>query len=489
MNESSADIALIGLAVMGQNLVMNLCDNGFKVAVYNRTSAITQTFVEGPAKGMAVLPCDDLPAVVAALKKPRRVMIMVRAGGAVDGVIERLRGLLDAGDIVVDLGNSHYLDSERRGQALAAAGLRFVGCGVSGGEAGARHGPSIMPGGDPLAWPALAPILPKVAAQVDAEACCAWLGKGGAGHYVKMVHNGIEYGDMQLIAEAYHLMRDGLMSDGSPLSSDDMAARFAAWNDGVLDSYLIEITAQILAFKDTDGEPLVERILDTAGQKGTGKWTGICALELGIPVSLIGEAVFARCLSALHEQRQRAAILLSGPDRRLGTERNAFLADLEQALYGAKIASYAQGFMLMRAASREHGWDLDYGAIAMLWRGGCIIRSRFLNDIRDAYRAQPDLDNLMLAPFFAEALKKAEGPWRRVVATAVLAGIPVPALAAGLAFYDGYRTARLPANMLQAQRDYFGAHTYERLDRARGEYFHTDWTGEGGSVSAGTYNT
>ncbi|MBT6277496.1 MAG: decarboxylating NADP(+)-dependent phosphogluconate dehydrogenase, partial [Chromatiales bacterium] len=371
-----------------------------------------------------------------------------------------------------------------RGEELSQKGLRFVGCGVSGGELGARHGPSIMPGGDPQAWPELERILPKAAAQVEGESCCAWLGRGGAGHYVKMVHNGIEYGDMQLIAEAYHLMRDGL-----GLNADAMATQFNTWNSGVLDSYLIEISAEILAYKDEDGGPLVERILDTAGQKGTGKWTGISALELGMPVSLIGEAVFARCLSALHDQRQAAATVLSGPQAKLDGTPADFLADLEQALYGAKIASYAQGFMLMRAASEESEWDLDYGAIAMLWRGGCIIRSRFLRDIRDAYRSQPALDNLMLASFFADALNAAEGPWRRVVAAATLAGIPVPALSSGLAFYDGYRAARLPANMLQAQRDYFGAHTYERTDRPRGEYFHTDWTGQGGDVSAGSYST
>lgn len=485
MNDAAkADVALIGLAVMGQNLVLNMCDHDVRVAVYNRSGDVTDTFANGPAAGKSVVPCKTLSELTASLERPRCVMIMVRAGAPVDAVIEGLIEHLEEGDIVVDLGNSRYVDSERRGKWLTEKGLRFVGCGVSGGELGARHGPSIMPGGDPEAWPVLEKFMPKIAAQVDGESCCAWLGRGGAGHYVKMVHNGIEYGDMQLIAEGYHLMRDGLGMD-----PDAMAASFANWNTGVLDSYLIEITADILAYKDEDGGALVEKILDTAGQKGTGKWTGIEALELGMPVSLIGEAVFARCLSALHGQRQRGAQVLTGPEPGLDTDRDAFLADLAQALYAAKIASYAQGFMLLKEASEQSNWDLDMGAIAMLWRGGCIIRSRFLRDIRDAYRENPALENLLLAPFFADAMNQAEGAWRRVVAKATLAGIPVPALSAGLAFYDGYRAARLPANMLQAQRDYFGAHTYERVDKPRGEFFHTDWTGEGGDVSSHTYNT
>ncbi|MCB1740643.1 MAG: decarboxylating NADP(+)-dependent phosphogluconate dehydrogenase [Gammaproteobacteria bacterium] len=479
-----ANVGLIGLAVMGQNLVLNLCDHGFTVAVFNRSESVTRAFAEGGAKNAAVVPCYDIEALVAALERPRRVMIMVRAGSAVDAVIEQLLPHLDEGDIVVDLGNSNYTDTERRAAWLAERKLRFVGCGVSGGELGARHGPSIMPGGDPSAWPYLEKMLPSIAAVVDGEPCCAWLGRGGAGHYVKMVHNGIEYGDMQLIAEAYQLMHSGL-----GMSHDEMAACFTRWNQGELDSYLIEITADILAYKDDDGEPLVTRILDTAGQKGTGKWTGIDALQLGIPVTIIGEAVFARCLSALKTQREIAAGLLSGPDGRIHSERDAFLSDLEAALYGAKIASYAQGFMLLDEASRDHDWGLDFGAIAMLWRGGCIIRSRFLNHIRDAYRSDPGLANLLTAPFFASAMQRSEGPWRRVVAAAALAGVPVPALSSGLAFYDGYRSATLPANLLQAQRDYFGAHTYERVDKPRGEYFHTNWTGEGGDVSSSTYNT
>lgn len=481
----SANVGLIGLAVMGQNLVLNISDHGFTVAVYNRTETVTREFAGGPAKSTNVIPCYSLEALVNALERPRRVMIMVRAGQAVDAVIDSLRPLLEPGDIVVDLGNSRYDDSERRVQALAQDKLHFVGCGVSGGELGARNGPSIMPGGDPQAWPHLETILPKIAAQVDGEACCAWLGQGGAGHYVKMVHNGIEYGDMQLIAESYQIMRDGL-----GMSHADMAERFGVWNKGELDSYLIEITEEILATVDTDGEPLVGKILDSAGQKGTGKWTGISALDMGIPVSLIGEAVFARCLSALKDERVHAANVLAGPSSTtIDTPHDTFLDDLAAALYGAKIASYAQGFMLLRAASEEHQWQLNMGAIALLWRGGCIIRSRFLKHIRDAFSTDPSLANLMLAPFFRDAMQRTEGPWRRVVAAAMLAGIPVPALSAGLTFYDGYRTASLPANLLQAQRDYFGAHTYERIDKPRGEYFHTNWTGDGGDVSASTYNT
>jgi 6-phosphogluconate dehydrogenase len=485
MNDSArADVALIGLAVMGQNLVLNMSDHGVRVAVHNRSTDVTRAFIKGPGAGRDLVACDDLAAVAASLSSPRRIMIMVRAGDPVDAVIAGLLPHLDAGDIVVDLGNSRYDDSERRGKELTEHGIRFVGCGVSGGELGARHGPSIMPGGDPDAWPHLEPVLTKIAAQVDGEACCAWLGRGGAGHYVKMVHNGIEYGDMQLIAEVYHIMRDGL-----GLDHDEMAATFRTWNEGVLDSYLIEITADILAFRDEDGGPLVERILDAAGQKGTGKWTGISALQLGMPVSIIGEAVFSRCLSALHDVRQRAAATLEGPTAKIEGNRDLILEDLRQALYAAKITSYAQGFMLLAEASAESDWELDMGSIAKLWRGGCIIRSGFLNDIAAAYRENPALDNLMLAPFFTRTMNDTQGAWRRVVSTAALAGIPAPALSAGLGFYDGFRAARLPANLIQGQRDYFGAHTYERTDRNRGEFFHTDWTGEGGDVSSSTYNT
>jgi 6-phosphogluconate dehydrogenase len=478
-----ADVGLIGLAVMGQNLVLNLSDHGYRIAVHNRSPDVTEAFVSGPAHGRKIIGCYTLSELVLQLERPRRVMIMVRAGQAVDAVIDGLTPLLDEGDVVVDLGNSQYQDSERRVTTLAQIGVHYVGCGVSGGELGARHGPSIMPGGDVTAWPMLKEMLPAIAAVVDGEPCCAWLGNGGAGHYVKMVHNGIEYGDMQLIAEVYHLMRDGLGLDHT-----QMSAHFTEWNRGKLDSYLIEITSEILDYRDDTGDVLLEKIMDTAGQKGTGKWTGISALELGMPVSLIGEAVFARCLSALKDERVDASKVLSGPNGHIGADAGAFADDLAEALYAAKVASYAQGFTLLSAASREYQWDLDFGAIAMLWRGGCIIRSRFLNDIRDAFVTNPELPNLFMAPFFADALAKAEPAWRRVVAAAALAGIPTPALSAGLAFYDGYRCARLPANMLQAQRDYFGAHTYERTDRARGEFFHTNWTGAGGDVSAGTYN-
>ena len=479
----SADVGLIGLAVMGQNLVLNLSDHGYRVAVHNRSPEVTEAFLAGPANGREIVGCYALSELIAALERPRRIMIMVRAGQAVDSVIDAILPLLDHGDVVVDLGNSQYQDSERRVSKLAEAGAYFVGCGVSGGELGARHGPSIMPGGEIAAWPHLREMLPDIAAVVDGEPCCAWLGNGGAGHYVKMVHNGIEYGDMQLIAEVYHLMRDGL-----DLDHQQMTAHFSEWNKGPLDSYLIEISAEILNYRDHQGEVLLEQILDTAGQKGTGKWTGISALDLGTPVSIIGEAVFARCLSSYKDQRVAASTVLSGPDGTLNAEPTAFAEDLAHALYAAKVASYAQGFMLLSSASKEYNWDLNFAAIAMLWRGGCIIRSRFLNDIRDAFVADPQLDNLFIAPFFTQALAAAEPAWRRVVAAAAMAGIPTPALSAGLAFYDGYRSARLPANMIQAQRDYFGAHSYERIDRNRGEFFHTNWTGAGGDVSAGTYN-
>lgn len=478
----SADVALIGLAVMGQNLVLNMSDHGINVAVYNRSAGVTEKFVSGPGNNGHISAYYSLGDLVGALERPRKVMIMVRAGSAVDAVLDALTPLLDEGDVVVDLGNSQPEDSERRVAKLAQQRLSFVGCGVSGGELGARHGPSIMPGGDAAAWPHLQDVLPTIAAKVDGEACCAWLGGGGAGHYVKMVHNGIEYGDMQLIAEVYHLLRDALGHD-----HEQMAALFRQWNEGELDSYLIEITGDILAYRDADGEVLLEHIKDTAGQKGTGKWTGISALQFGVPVSLIVEAVFARCLSSYKDERVRASDRLSGPQGALQGSADALLAALPKALYAAKIASYAQGFMLLKEASRANGWELDMAAIAKLWRGGCIIRSRFLNDISAALE-DPNLDNLFMAPFFVTALADCQDAWRQVVAAAALAGIPTPALSAGLAFYDGYRAARLPANMIQAQRDYFGAHTYERLDRPAGKFFHTDWTGEGGDVSSGTYN-
>jgi 6-phosphogluconate dehydrogenase len=478
----SADIGLIGLAVMGQNLVLNMNERGFTVAVYNRTRERTNAFLAGPAAGSRVIGTDSLEELVAALEPPRRVMLMVRAGSVVERIIEQLLPLLSPGDIVIDGGNSLFTDSERRVRQLAEHGVHFIGSGVSGGEEGARHGPSIMPGGARDAWPAVRPILQGIAAQVDGEPCCQWVGDGGSGHYVKMVHNGIEYGDMQLIAEAYHLLGAGLGLDANALHDV-----FAEWNTGVLDSYLIEITADIFTVRDADGTPLLDKVLDAAGQKGTGKWTGINALELGIPLTLISEAVFARCLSALKDARVRAAGVLGTARGRLDGEREALIRDIHDALYASKIISYAQGFQLMAEAQREYGWSLDFGAIALMWRGGCIIRSRFLGNIRDAYTRDPQLENLLLDEFFRGEIARAEAGWRRCVARAVTAGIPVPAFSSALAYYDGYRSARLPANLLQAQRDYFGAHTYERTDRPRGEYFHTDWTGSGGGVASTTY--
>ena len=480
--QDAADIGVIGLAVMGQNLVLNMADRGFTVAVHNRSAARTEAFLAGPAAGRPVIGADSPAALVARLERPRRVLLMIRAGAAVDAVIEQLTPLLEAGDIIIDGGNSLFTDSNRRAAALERAGILFLGTGISGGEDGARHGPSIMPGGSAAAWPAVRPILQAIAARVDGEPCCQWVGEAGAGHYVKMVHNGIEYGDMQLIGEAYHLLQGGL-----GLGADDLQRIFGDWNRGVLDSYLVGITADILGVRDADGAPLLERILDSAGQKGTGKWTAINALELGMPLTLIGEAVFARCLSALLEERRRAAALLGDARGRLDGEREALVADIHDALYASKIVSYAQGFQLMAAAQSEYGWTLDFGAIALMWRGGCIIRSRFLGNIRDAYARDPALQNLLLDPFFRDAISRAEPGWRRTVARAVTAGLPVPAFSAALAFYDGYRSARLPANLLQAQRDYFGAHAYERRDRPRGEFFHFDWGGDGGESPSSSY--
>ena len=484
---TQADIGLIGLAVMGQNLVMNMADHGFTVAVYNRTTSVTEEFVGGPAKGMSIIGTHSVEELVAQLKRPRRVMMMIQAGRAVDAVIEQMIPLLEPGDIIIDGGNSNYEDSIRRTKYLESKGLIFIGTGVSGGEEGARHGPSIMPGGSPPAWPHVKPIFQAIAAKVpegdpDGEPCCDWVGEDGAGHFVKMVHNGIEYGDMQIIGEAYYLMKEGL-----GLSNDEMSDVFAKWNQGVLDSYLIEITSDILAFRDDDGQYVVDVILDSAGQKGTGKWTVASALDQGTPLTLVGEAVFARFLSSLVDQRKEAAKVLEGVEGEFTGDKDAFLADLEQALYAAKIASYAQGYMLMRTAAEEYGWNLNLGGIALMWRGGCIIRSAFLGKIKEAYEDDPELANLLVAPCFCAAMADAEGAWRRVVATAVQLGIPVPALSSALAFYDGYRRQRLPANLTQAQRDYFGAHTYERVDRPRGQFFHTNWTGRGGDITSRTY--
>ena len=478
-----ADIGLIGLAVMGQNLVLNMNDHGFKVAVYNRTVSLVDEFLEGNAAGTSIVGAHSLEELVDSLEKPRRVMLLVKAGQPVDDFIERLMPLLDQDDIIIDGGNSNYNDTIRRTKWVEENGLYYIGTGVSGGEEGARIGPSIMPGGSPEAWPWVRPILQAVSAKVeDGSPCCEWVGENGAGHFVKMVHNGIEYGDMQLICEAYQLMKDGL-----GLEHDRMHSIFAEWNEGELDSYLIEITRDILGFRDEDGEPVLEKILDTAGQKGTGKWTAISALEMGVPLSLIGEAVLARFLSALKDERVAAEKVLSGPRATFGGDVDVFVEDLRQALYASKIVSYAQGYMLMRAAAVEYGWNLNNGGIALMWRGGCIIRSAFLGKIKEAFDNDPALNNLLLDPYFSKQVQNAQAAWRRVVANAVALGVPVPALSSALAFYDGYRHGRLPANLLQAQRDYFGAHTYERVDKPRGEFFHTDWTGHGGDVTARTY--
>lgn len=480
--EDLGDIGLIGLAVMGQNLILNMADHGYRVVAYNRTTAKTHTFVARQPAHSTIRGADSLEQLVAALAKPRRIMLMVRAGKAVDAVIDELAPLLDAGDVIIDGGNSNFPDTERRATALARQALLYVGTGVSGGEEGARHGPSLMPGGHPDAWPLIKPIFQDIAARTAAgEPCCDWVGEGGAGHFVKMVHNGIEYGDMQLICESYHFMQALLGMD-----NDAMADTFAHWDEGELDSYLIEITTAILRFRE-NGEAVVDSVLDKAGQKGTGKWTAIHALELGIPLTMIGEAVFARALSALKDERVRASETLVGPADTASLDRADWLDALGNALFAAKILSYAQGYMLMRAAAKEYGWSLNYGGIAQMWRGGCIIRSAFLDDIKAAFDKEPDLENLLLADFFRERIARAQHDWRRVVAAGVTHGLPMPAMGAALAFYDGYRTARLPANLLQAQRDYFGAHTYQRVDGSD-DWHHTDWISSGGNVSSSTYD-
>ncbi len=477
-----ANIGLIGLAVMGQNLVLNMNDHGFKVAVYNRTISVVDEFLEGPAKDTLVVGTHSLEDLVESLSSPRIVMLMVKAGEVVDQYIDKLVPLLDAGDIIVDGGNSLFTDTNRRTASLKAQNISYIGTGVSGGEEGARHGPSIMPGGDKAAWPTVKPIFQAISAHVYGDPCCEWVGDNGAGHYVKMVHNGIEYGDMQLICEAYQLLSEGL-----GLSADEMHTIFTEWNKGELSSYLIEITSNILAYKDVDGLPLVDKILDTAGQKGTGKWTGINALDLGIPLTLIGESVFAGFLSAQKSERVKAAQTLPKTPAVFTGDKAAMIDAIRDALYAAKIISYAQGFRLMREASKEYNLSLNYGEIALMWRGGCIIRSQFLNDIKQAYVGNPDLENLLLADFFIDAMKKADAGWRKAVILGIELGIPTPAFSSALAYYDGYRTERLPANLLQAQRDYFGAHTYERTDKPRGEFFHTDWTGHGGKTASTTY--
>ena len=488
--EPKADIALIGLAVMGQNLILNMDDHGFTVVAYNRSVEKVDRFLANEAKGTKVIGAHSIEEMVSKLKTPRRVMMLVKAGSPVDDLIEQLLPFLEAGDIIIDGGNSLFEDTNRRQRYVESQGLLYVGAGVSGGEEGARRGPSIMPGGSPGAWPHVKDIFQTIAAKVDGGTpCCEWVGEMGAGHYVKMVHNGIEYGDMQLIGEAYNIMKTGL-----GMSADEMHEVLAEWNKGDLDSYLIEISRDILGKKDEDGSPLVDKILDTAGQKGTGKWTVINSQDLGIPITLMAEAVYSRCVSALKDERVKAARKLKGPRPALTsianntTKKKAFIDDIKSALYAAKIVSYAQGYMLMRAAAREYKWTLNYGGIALMWRGGCIIRSRFLGKIKDAYDNHPDLLNLMLDDYFWGEIKKAQKGWRNVVATSAKRGIPTPAFSTALAFYDQYRSAVLPANLLQAQRDYFGAHTYERVDQPRGQFFHTNWTGKGGTTSSSTYN-
>ena len=481
---SQADIGLIGLAVMGENLILNMESKGFTVACFNRTVSKVDNFINGRAQGKNIIGCHSIEEFVANLKTPRKVMLMVKAGAPVDAFIDKLLPHLKDGDIIIDGGNSHFPDTMRRTEYVESKGKLYIGTGVSGGEEGALHGPSIMPGGSPPAWEHIKPIFQSICAKTkDGEPCCDWVGENGAGHFVKMVHNGIEYGDMQMICETYQMMKDGL-----GMTNQEMHDVFTEWNKGELDSYLIEITRDILAYKDENGTEVIDIILDTAGQKGTGKWTAIEALNQGQPLTLIGEAVFARCLSALKEERVKASKVLKGPKTKFRGDREKFLNDLQQALYASKIISYAQGYQLMRAAAAEYKWNLNYGGIALMWRGGCIIRSAFLGRIKEAYTKKPKLENLLLDKFFKTAVRKAQTSWRRVLTNAVRLGIPMPAITSALEFYDGYRSERLPANLLQAQRDYFGAHTYERVDKPRGEFFHTNWTGHGGQTAASTYS-
>ena len=479
-----ADIGLVGLAVMGENLVLNMESKGFTVAVFNRTTDKVDNFVNGRGKGKQIIGTHSVEELVKNLERPRKIMLMVKAGKPVDDFIELLLPHLEPGDIIIDGGNSHFPDTNRRTKYVESKGLLYIGTGVSGGEEGALLGPSIMPGGSKAAWPIVKPIFQAISAKVDnGIPCCDWVGENGAGHFVKMVHNGIEYGDMQLICEAYQIMRDLL-----GMSADEMHIVFKEWNETELDSYLIEITRDILAVKDADGLPLIDKIVDTAGQKGTGKWTAVSALDLGIPLTLIGEAVFSRCLSAIKDERVAASKVLTGPKPLFNDDKTQFVSYLKQALYASKVISYAQGYSLMRAAAEEYKWDLNYGGIALMWRGGCIIRSVFLNKIKDAFDHNSGLANLLLDPFFTQTIEKSQNGWRQVVAAAQLNGIPIPTLSTALNYYDGYRTEFLPANLLQAQRDYFGAHTYERIDQPRGKFFHTNWTGRGGDTSSSTYN-
>ena len=476
-----ADIGLIGLAVMGENLVMNMESHGFAVAVYNRTAEKTERFLAGRAKGKNIAGAKSVAELCELLEKPRKVMLMVKAGQPVDDFIEQLLPHLEPGDVIIDGGNSHFPDTIRRCQYVESKGLLYVGTGVSGGEEGALKGPSMMPGGSAAAWPLVKPVFQAICAHSGGEPCCDWVGESGAGHFVKMVHNGIEYGDMQLICESYDLLRR------AGLSPEELRGVFAEWNEGELDSYLIQITRDILGTRDADGSPLVDHILDTAGQKGTGKWTAIAALDEGVPLTLIGEAVFARCLSAMKDERVTAAKAYGRAIAPFTGDKAAFIEDIRQALYAAKIVSYAQGYSLMRAAAKTYGWNLNYGGIALMWRGGCIIRSVFLGKIKEAFDKDPSLSNLLLDPYFKSAIEKHVPAWRRVAAEALTKGVPAPAMCSALSYFDGYTSEFLPANLLQAQRDYFGAHTYERLDQPRGQFFHTNWTGEGGNTAASTY--
>ncbi|MEI7879607.1 MAG: decarboxylating NADP(+)-dependent phosphogluconate dehydrogenase [bacterium] len=479
----AADIGLIGLAVMGENLVLNMESKGFTVAVYNRTTSKVDEFLAGRGKGKKFVGAHSIPELVSQLKTPRKVMLMVKAGKPVDEFIEQLIPHLQAGDIIIDGGNSHFPDTTRRTKYVESKGLLYIGTGVSGGEEGALLGPSIMPGGSPAAWPHVKPIFQKICAKTDkGEPCCDWVGQDGAGHFVKMIHNGIEYGDMQMICETYHMMKVGL-----GMSNAEMHKVFTEWNQGELDSYLIEITRDILGYKDEQGQEVVDLILDAAGQKGTGKWTVIAALDTGMPLTLISEAVFARCISAIKSERVAASKVLVGSKAVFKGNKASMIKDLRKALYASKIVSYAQGYQLMRAAAKEFGWNLNYGGIALMWRGGCIIRSAFLGKIKQAFTKNPGLDNLMMDPFFQKATARAQTSWRKVLSMAIKLGIPMPSMSSALNYYDGYRCERLPANLLQAQRDYFGAHTYERVDKPRGEAFHTNWTGSGGSTVSSTY--
>ena len=480
--ENLADIGLIGLAVMGENLVLNMESKGYTVAVYNRTTEKVDHFVNGRGRGKKFIATHTIAEFCRAIRRPRKVMMLVKAGPAVDDLIEQLLPHLESGDVIIDGGNTHFPDTIRRTKYVESKGLFYIGTGVSGGEEGALNGPSMMPGGSTAAWPLVKPIFQSICAKADGMPCCDWVGEDGAGHFVKMVHNGIEYGDMQLICETYQIMKDLL-----GMSNAEMHDVFAKWNEGDLDSYLIEITRDILAYRDDTGAYTLDYILDAAGQKGTGKWTAIAALDEGVPLTLITEAVFARSLSAMKEERVAASAKLSGPKKTFAGDRAAFLSDLHDALYAAKIVSYAQGYALMRQAAHTYGWNLNNGGIALMWRGGCIIRSVFLGKIKEAFDRMPNLTNLLLDPFFKEKVLTAQSGWRSVVASAVTNGIPVPSMSAALSYFDGYRTERLPANLLQAQRDFFGAHTYERVDRERGTFFHTNWTGKGGDTSASTY--